>query len=93
MTLDAEGGIWVALFGGSALHRYAGDGTLDDVIRFPVSLVTSCAFGGPDLDELYVTTAGHMLSQPEPLAGALFRCRPGVKGRPSTSFRGCNGLA
>jgi sugar lactone lactonase YvrE len=88
MTLDAEGGIWVALFRGSAVRRYGSDGTLDDVIRFPVSLVTSCAFGGPDLDELYVTTAAHMLLEPEPLAGALFRCRPGVRGRPSVSYRG-----
>jgi sugar lactone lactonase YvrE len=88
MTLDAEGGIWVALIRGSAIRRYSKDGTLDDVIRFPVSLVTSCAFGGPDLDELYVTTAAHMLSQPEPLAGALFRCRPGVKGRLPASYGG-----
>jgi len=88
MTLDDEGGLWIALFGGSAVHRYTPDGTLDAVVEYPVSLVTSCAFGGPDLDELYVTSAGHMLSSPEPLAGSLFRCRPGVRGRPCVSYLG-----
>jgi sugar lactone lactonase YvrE len=88
MTLDVEGGLWVAMFGGSVVHRYTSAGTLDAVIEFPVSLVTSCAFGGPDLDDLYVTSAAHMLSGFEPLAGSLFRCRPGVKGRSCTSYRG-----
>ncbi len=88
LTIDAEGGIWVALIRGSAVRRYASDGTLDEVIHFPTSLITSVAFGGPNLDELYVTSASHMLSKPEPLAGALFRCRPGVKGRLSVAYRG-----
>ena len=88
MTLDAEGGIWVALFRGGAIRRYAPDGTLDAVVAFPVSLVTSCAFGGPNLDELYVTSAAHRLSGPEPLAGSLFRFSPGMRGRPATCFGG-----
>lgn len=88
MTLDAEGGLWVAMFSGSVVHRYTSAGVLDAVIDFPVSLVTSCAFGGPDLDVLYVTSAAHRLTKFEPLAGLLFRCRPGVKGRPCWSYRG-----
>jgi sugar lactone lactonase YvrE len=88
MTIDAEGGIWVALIRGSEVRRYASDGTLDEVIELPTSLVTSVAFGGPDLDELYITSASHMLSAPEPLAGALFRCRPGVRGRLSVAYSG-----
>ena len=88
MTIDAEGGLWVAMFGGSAVHRYAPDGSLDRVVSLPVSLVTSCAFGGPDLDELYVTSAAHRLSAPEPLAGSLFRLSPGTHGRPAWCFAG-----
>jgi sugar lactone lactonase YvrE len=88
MTVDSEGGLWVAMFGGSAIHRYRSDGMLDAVVRFPVSLVTSCAFGGPGLDDLYVTTAAHRLSRDEPLAGSLFRFRPGVVGRLCNGFGG-----
>jgi sugar lactone lactonase YvrE len=83
MTIDAQGGLWVALWGGSAVHRYV-DGRLDRVIPMPVSRPTSCAFGGPNLDELYVTSAWNGLSEAqrraEPLAGGLFRLRPGVAG-------------
>lgn len=83
MTIDAEGGLWVALWGGSAVHRYV-EGRLDRVIALPVSQPTSCAFGGPDLDELFVTSAWKGLSAErraaEPLAGSLFRIRPGVRG-------------
>jgi sugar lactone lactonase YvrE len=91
MTIDAEGGLWVALWGGSAIHRYV-DERLDRVIRLPVSQPTSCAFGGPDLEELYVTSAWEGLSVPErkaqPLAGALLRVRPGVRGIPPSVFVG-----
>ncbi|HTI30100.1 MAG TPA: SMP-30/gluconolactonase/LRE family protein, partial [Methylomirabilota bacterium] len=83
MTIDAEGGLWIALWGGAAVHRYL-DGRLDQVIELPVSQPTSCCFGGASLDELYVTSAREGLSAPrlraEPLAGALFRVRPGVRG-------------
>ena len=92
MTLDAEGYLWVACWGGWAVRRYAPDGTLDRVIRFPVAHTSSVAFGGPDLDELYVTTAWHLLSEEDraaqPLAGGLFRCRPGVRGRLPGRFAG-----
>lgn len=83
MTIDADGGLWVALWGGGAVHRYV-DGRLDRVIELPVTQPTSCAFGGPDMDELYVTSAWSELTARErrtqPLAGALFRVRPGVRG-------------
>ena len=92
MTLDAEGYLWVACWGGWAVRRYAPDGRLDRTIRFPVANVSSVAFGGPDLDELYATTAWHLLGPTEraaqPLAGGLFRCRPGVRGRPAGRFAG-----
>lgn len=91
LTIDAEGGLWVALWGGGAVHRYL-DGRLDRVIRLPVSQPTSCAFGGPGLDELYITSAWEGLGpdarRAQPLAGSLFRVRPGVRGVPPSVYRG-----
>jgi sugar lactone lactonase YvrE len=91
LTVDAEGCVWVALWGGSALHRYDPDGRLERVVPLPVLHPTSCAFGGPALDELYVTSASCELSPDEkraqPQAGGLFRLRPGVAGRPANVFR------
>lgn len=95
MTIDAEGGLWVALWGGSAVHRYL-DGHLDRVVRLPVSMPTSCTFGGPDLDELFVTSASEGLSAEaraaQPLAGAIFRLRPGVRGLPPAPYVEAPGL-
>jgi sugar lactone lactonase YvrE len=93
MTIDAEGGIWVALHGSGSVRRYLPDGSLERVIRVPnARLVTCCAFGGPDLGDLYITSMSDGLSaealRDQPLAGALFRCRPGVQGRPPHRFAG-----
>lgn len=91
MTIDAEGGLWIALWGGAAVHRYI-DGRLERVIEMPVSQPTSCCFGGEVLDELYITSARQGLSArqraEEPLAGALFRVRPGVRGTAPAVFLG-----
>ena len=87
LTVDAEGGVWVALWGGSALHRYSPEGTIDERLELKVRNVTSCCFGDPDLETLYVTTAARGAAD-EPLAGALFACRPGVRGLPATPFAG-----
>jgi sugar lactone lactonase YvrE len=92
LTLDAEGYVWVSLWAGSAVHRYAPDGTLDRVMPLPVTHPTSCTFGGRDLRDLYITTAAIALTPDararQPLAGSLLRCRPGVQGRPAHRFRG-----
>jgi sugar lactone lactonase YvrE len=89
MALDGEGGMWVALFNGHAVHRYRQDGTLDEVVDLPVSQVTSCAFGGPDLDQLYITTSRENLPPGEqPQAGAIFHAAPGVRGLPIGTFAG-----
>jgi sugar lactone lactonase YvrE len=92
LTVDAAGGVWLCLFGGGAIRRYAPDGTLDAVIALPVSNPTSAAFGGPDLRTLYVTSARHRLSADqlaaEPLAGALLALEPGVRGLPGNRFAG-----
>ena len=85
LTIDADGGVWVAIFGGGELRRYTPDGRLDRVVRLPVSQVTSAAFGGPDLGVLYITTARENFTpadlRSEPHAGDIFCCEPGVTGR------------
>jgi sugar lactone lactonase YvrE len=92
LTVDSEGFLWVALYRGGALHRYRPDGALDRVVDLPVSLVTSCAFGGPDLGTLFVTTATRGLDEQalrqQPGAGGIFRLRPGVEGLPAHRFGG-----
>jgi len=92
MTVDDEGCLWVALWGGGAVRRYRPDGSLDIVVSLPASQVTSCAFGGRDGGDLYITTAACGLSPrqraEQPHAGGLFRCRPGVTGPPATPFAG-----
>ena len=88
MTVDAEGMLWVALGRAGAVHRYRADGTLDGVVELPTSNPTSVTFGGSDGGDLYITTSWVDCERPadEPLAGAIFRCRPGVTGRPSPRY-------
>ena len=86
MTCDAEGGLWVAHWEGGRVSRFTPDGRLDETLPLPASRVTSCAFGGPNLDELYITTAAEERDA-EGLAGGLFRVRPGVRGLSATPFR------
>jgi sugar lactone lactonase YvrE len=87
LTVDADGGVWVAMWGGGAVHRYAAAGELEERLELPVTNVTSCCFGDADLSTLYVTTAARGAAH-EPLAGALFALRPGVRGLPATPFAG-----
>ena len=92
LVVDGDGGVWVALFGGGAIRRYRADGRLDVEVRLPVTNPTSMAFGGPGLEDLYVTTAKHRLTAAqlarEPLAGSLLLLRPGVHGRLPHRFGG-----
>ena len=92
LCVDAEGAVWVALWGGWSVERYLIDGRLDAVIPLPVAQVSSCAFGGPELDQLFITSAWVGLSDEDrdaqPLAGSLFRARPGVQGLAQASFAG-----
>jgi sugar lactone lactonase YvrE len=85
-AMDEEGGYWCAIHGGGALHRYDPSGRLTQEIVLPVSQPTMCAFVGPRLDEMIVTSARDQLSpdqlKQEPCAGGLFRLRPGVRGAP-----------
>jgi sugar lactone lactonase YvrE len=89
LTVDAEGGIWVAIWGGSAVRRFTPEGALSEVIELPATQVTACTFGGEDLDELFITTSREGLAaSEEPAAGALFHVRPGVAGLPVRRFGG-----
>lgn len=89
LTVDSEGGVWVALNGGGAVRRYRPDGTLDAVIEVPVRKVTACTFGGARLDQLYITTSREGLDQgEEPLAGSLFRAEVALSGQPVREFVG-----
>jgi sugar lactone lactonase YvrE len=89
LTVDADGFVWVALWGGSAIHRYRPDGALDRIVAMPVSQVTAITFGGPQLDELFITTSREGLpSGAEPRAGALFHYLPRVKGQPVRPYEG-----
>ena len=89
LTVDADGYVWVAMFAGGALRRFTPAGHQDAVIPLPVSQPTSCAFGGPGMADLFVTTAYRDLSEAqraaEPLAGRLLRLRPGPVGLPSSA--------
>jgi sugar lactone lactonase YvrE len=88
LTVDVEGAVWVALWGGSAVHRYLPDGSLDRVVSLPVKNVTACTFGGPDLQDLYITTARDASRPDAPEEGGLFIHRPGVTGTPSHPYGG-----
>lgn len=90
LTVDDDGCLWVALWGAGIVRRYTPAGALDRVVRLPVTQVTSCAFGGPRGEVLFVTTAAHRLDPgqlaAEPLAGSVFAVEPGITGRPATPF-------
>ncbi len=90
--VDAEGGVWNAEWEGRRVVRIAPDGSIDRVIEVPAWKPTCCAFGGPDMDILYITTS-RLMSSPEqiaadPQAGGLFAVRPGVRGIVDTPFAG-----
>lgn len=89
LTVDAEGGVWVALYDGGAVRRYDPHGRLDAVIEVRAAKVTACTFGGRELDELFITTSREGLPDgADPLGGSLFRARPGVRGRPVREYAG-----
>jgi sugar lactone lactonase YvrE len=78
LTIDDEGGVWVALYGGSCVHRYDERGRLDAVLEVPAENVTSCCFGGDDGRSLFVTTAA-----PD---GNVYVTQPGISGPPAHVF-------
>jgi sugar lactone lactonase YvrE len=92
LTVDSQGFVWAAHWGGWRVSRYDPDGKLEREIHVPVELVTCIGFGGDSLDELYITTAWYNLSagqrKEQPLAGDLFRIKTNIKGIPEPRFLG-----
>jgi sugar lactone lactonase YvrE len=89
LTVDAEGGVWVALNHSGTVRRYTPSGAVDAVVEVAAHQVTACTFGGERLDQLYMTTSRENLPPDEdPLAGSLFRAHVGVRGLPAREFAG-----
>jgi sugar lactone lactonase YvrE len=90
MTVDDEGFLWVALWGGGAVRRFDPSGRVAGTVHVPATKVTSCCFGGPGGTTLFITTSMRDLSaeqrKAEPDAGRVFHVDPGVSGRPATAF-------
>jgi sugar lactone lactonase YvrE len=91
MTVDAAGDLWVAIYGGGQVHRYSPDGVLRQVLSVPARQSTSCAFAGPGLNRLYVTTATEDWSdeqrRADPAAGLVYRFETDATGRAAAMFR------
>jgi sugar lactone lactonase YvrE len=92
MAIDSEGGLWIAFWGAGEVRRYGPDRSLDVVVRVPAKQVTSAVFGGPDLRDLYITSATTELTSAQraeqPLAGGLFHVRIPVAGLLPDRFAG-----
>lgn len=88
LTVDSAGNVWVALNRVGRLRCYSPQGEILAEVKLPVRLVTACTLGGPDGRDLYVTTSRENLSDPEPQAGAVFRLRVDVPGKPTLAFGG-----
>ena len=92
MTVDADGCLWIAFWDGWSVRRYSPAGEWLETVRMPVARPTSCAFGGRDLDLLYITSASIGLDesalQMQPNAGGLFMVTPGVRGLEDAPFAG-----
>jgi sugar lactone lactonase YvrE len=91
MTVDAAGHLWVAIYGGGRVNRYAPDGSLREVYPIPARQCTCCAFGGPGLHRLFVTTATEGWTdeqrRSDPAAGMVYRVDTHATGRPAAPFR------
>jgi sugar lactone lactonase YvrE len=92
LTVDSEGFLWVAIWGGWCIERYDPAGKMVERIDMPVQYTTCPTFGGENLDELYLTSAWIALGpdrrHEQPQAGDLFRIRPGVRGLAEPKFAG-----
>ena len=93
MTIDEEGMVWIAVFGGWGVRRYdPQSGALLETVRLPVEQITSCAFGGDDLDDLYITSCRYLMDEQalreQPLAGSLLRVKVKARGLPAFAYAG-----
>ena len=89
MTIDNEGRLWIAFWGGSKIMCVNPDSkAIEEVVSFPVSKITSCAFGGEKMDQLFITSAKVQVNEKdEPMAGKTFVVSPGVEGLPSFNLK------
>jgi sugar lactone lactonase YvrE len=91
LTVDADGDLWLAIYGGGRVHRYSSEGALREELLVPAAETTSCAFAGSGLNRLYVTTATENWSdeqrRAEPSAGLTYRFDTDATGRPAAPFR------
>ncbi|WP_067186276.1 SMP-30/gluconolactonase/LRE family protein [Microtetraspora niveoalba] len=85
LTVDGDGCVWVAVWGGGQVRRYAPDGRLDRAVDVPVDRPTACAFGGRGLTDLYITSES---KEGQPLAGSLFVLPGAGVGLPERLFAG-----
>jgi len=92
MTVDSEGCLWIAFWDGGCIRRFSPEAALLETVEMPIARPTSCAFGGVDLDDLYVTSASIGLEETalsrQPNAGGLFMVTPGVQGIAEVPFAG-----
>ena len=92
MTVDSEGFLWCANWDGWSITRYAASGEIDRVLKVPVPRPTSVCFGGPRMDQLFITSDSDGLSADQlkeaPLSGSLFVCEPGAKGLLDAEYNG-----
>ena len=91
MTVDAAGDLWVAIYGGGQVRHYSPDGALLESLTVPAQQSTCCAFAGPGLHRLYVTTATENWTdeqrRAEPAAGLVYRLNTDATGQPAAPFR------
>ncbi|WP_326599232.1 SMP-30/gluconolactonase/LRE family protein [Streptomyces sp. NBC_01803] len=89
LTVDADGCVWVAFFDGHSVRRYTPEGKLDRTVEVPASRPTACAFGGPGLNDLFITTASNGTDPAvEPLAGSVLVLPDAGQGLPQPAFAG-----
>lgn len=87
ICLDSEGDVWVALWGGGAVHRYSTHGHLTDIVTLPTAHPTACVLGGADLSTLFITTS-RLVTPEDPLAGAVFHVEVDIPGQPALTYAG-----
>jgi sugar lactone lactonase YvrE len=91
LAVDTDGCVWVAMFGGSEVHRFTPDGKVDRVVRLPGTQVTTCTFGGDDLRTLFIAVSPYGLDEEvlrDQQAGYIFALDAGVQGLPTHHFHG-----
>jgi sugar lactone lactonase YvrE len=89
LTVDGEGNVWTALNGWGQVWSFGPGGEREAVVEVGARKVTACTFGGPGLDQLFITTSRENLApDEEPPAGSLYSVSPGVSGRPVREFAG-----